>query len=121
MGRAANCAVLPLTCGSGMLVPTCHPRMTGERTAWLVGSLTLVCASGPGLKKLADFFENRRNSAGSAGSDFKNRHFFKFKFGNFKKIKKSGKLCKKLDEILRTLVEKNFQISTILLDKIQIE
>jgi hypothetical protein len=35
--------------------------------------------------------------------------------------KRSGKLCKKLDQILRTLVEKFVQISTVLLDKIQIE
>jgi predicted nucleic acid-binding protein len=35
--------------------------------------------------------------------------------------KKSRKLCKKLDQILRTLMEKKFQISTVLLDKIQIE
>jgi hypothetical protein len=54
-----------------------------------------------------------------AGSGFKNRRFFELKFKNFEK--KSGKYVKILDEILRTLMEKNFQISTILLDKIQIE
>jgi hypothetical protein len=40
---------------------------------------------------------------------------------NSKNKKNLEKLWKKLDQILRTLVEKIFQISTILLDKIQIE
>jgi hypothetical protein len=71
-----------------------------------------------GFKKSADFSENRRNLAGSARSKFKNQRFLEFKFRNIEKI---GKLCKKLDQILRTLVEKFFQISTVLLDKIQIE
>jgi hypothetical protein len=35
--------------------------------------------------------------------------------------KKLENYVKKLDQILRTLVEKFFQISTVLLDKIQIE
>jgi hypothetical protein len=38
-----------------------------------------------GLRKSADFFDNHRNSAGSAGSDFKNRRFLKFKLKNSKK------------------------------------
>jgi hypothetical protein len=73
------------------------------------------------VKKYADFSEKRQNLMGSVGPDFKNRRFFELKFGNFEKNKKLEKLCKKLDEILRTLVEKNFQISTVSLDKIQIE
>jgi hypothetical protein len=76
-------------------------------------------AKDAGLKKLTDFSKNRQNSAGSVESDFKNHRFLKFKFENFGK--KSRKLCKKLDEILRTSLEKKFQISAILLDKIQIE
>jgi hypothetical protein len=47
---------------------------------------------------------------------------FFIEFWKFKKNKKNlKKYVKKLDEILRTLVEKFFQISTVLLDKIKIE
>jgi hypothetical protein len=72
-----------------------------------------------GLKNRSIFLEIA--SAGSVGFDFKNHQSFELKFRNFEKIKKSGKLCKKLDKILRILMEKFFQISTVLLDKIQIE
>jgi hypothetical protein len=41
-----------------------------------------------GVKKLVNFFENRRNLMGSVESDFKNRQFFEFKFRDFKKVKK---------------------------------
>jgi hypothetical protein len=51
-------------------------------------------------------------------TELKNHQFLEFKFENLKKLKKS---CKKLDQILRTLVEKKNQILTVLLDKIQIE
>jgi hypothetical protein len=74
-----------------------------------------------GFKNTSDFSENRQNLVGSARTEFKNYRFLEFKFGNFKKIKNLEILYKKLDQILRTLVEKIIQISTILLDKIQIE
>jgi hypothetical protein len=48
-----------------------------------------------GFKNAANFSKNRRNSARSAMSEFKNRRFLEFKFGNFKKIKNMEKLCKK--------------------------
>jgi hypothetical protein len=44
-----------------------------------------------------------------------------FKFEIFEKNKKSEKIRKKLDEILRSLVKKFLQISDILLVKIQNE
>jgi hypothetical protein len=57
------------------------------------------------------------NLTGSVRTEFKNRRFLEFKFDFFEKIKKYGKnYVKKLDQILRTLEEKFFQISTILLD-----
>jgi hypothetical protein len=52
-------------------------------------------------------------------TELKNHQFLEFKFENLKKLKKNH--VKKLDQILRTLVEKKIQILTILLDKIQIE
>jgi hypothetical protein len=76
-------------------------------------------AKDAGLKKSTDFSKSHRNSAGSIESDFKNHRFLKFKFRNFRK--KLENYVKKLDEILRTSLEKKFQISTVLLDKIQIE
>jgi hypothetical protein len=48
-----------------------------------------------GFKNAANFSKNRRNSGGSAMSEFKNRRFLEFKFRNFKKIKNMEKLCKK--------------------------
>jgi hypothetical protein len=45
-----------------------------------------------GLRKSADFFDNHRNSAGSAGSGFKNRRFFEIQIKKFQKIKKSRKI-----------------------------
>jgi hypothetical protein len=38
------------------------------------------------------FPKNHQNSAGSARIELKNHHFFEFKFENFEKIKKSGKI-----------------------------
>jgi hypothetical protein len=51
----------------------------------------LVPVSSPGFKNAVDFFSKKS---------------LKFKFRNFEKIKNLEKLCKKLDQILRTLVEK---------------
>jgi hypothetical protein len=73
-----------------------------------------------GFKNAADFSENRQISAGSARTEFKIADFLNSNSKNSKK-RNLEKLCKKVDKILRTLVEKNFQISTVLLDKIQIE
>jgi hypothetical protein len=65
------------------------------------------------------FFENHRNSAGLAMTELRNHQILEFKFKNFEKIKKNYKnYVKKLDQIIRTLVKKKFQISTVLLDKI---
>jgi hypothetical protein len=62
---------------------------------------------GPWLTNLAHFAEIRRirNNPNS-----KIAEFIVYKF---KKLKKSEKICKKLDEILRLLVKKFFQISII--------
>jgi hypothetical protein len=67
-----------------------------------------------GLKKCSCFSKNHRNSVGPTRTEFKNHQFLEFKF----KITKYVKLCKKLDQIVKALVEKSFQVSTILLDKI---
>jgi hypothetical protein len=60
-----------------------------------------------GFKNASDFFENHRN--GSAGTESKNHWFLEFKFKIFKKIKNLEKLCKKLDQILRTWWRKLFK------------
>jgi uncharacterized Rmd1/YagE family protein len=52
------------------------------------------------------FPKNHQNSAGSARIELKIIVFFEFKFKKFeKKIKKSGKIMLKIDQILRTLGE----------------
>jgi hypothetical protein len=57
------------------------------------------------------------NLTGSVRTEFKNHRFLEFKFDFFEKIKNMEKnYVKKLDQILRTLGEKFFQISTVLLD-----
>jgi hypothetical protein len=70
-----------------------------------------------GFKNAAHFSENHISAD---RLEFKIRQILKFKFENFEN-KKSKKYVKKLDQIIRTSVEKFFQISTISLDKIQIE
>jgi hypothetical protein len=72
-----------------------------------------------GLTNSAHFAEIHRNSTDSVRSEFKNRritvHQFKKKF---KTLKNQGKYVNKLDEILRLLVNKIFQISIVWLVKI---
>jgi predicted nucleic acid-binding protein len=52
-------------------------------------------------------------------TELRNHQILEFKFKIFEKIKKIYKnYVKKLDQIIRTLVKKKFQISTVLLDKI---
>jgi hypothetical protein len=59
------------------------------------------------------FLNFTRNSADLGRAEFR---IFKFKI-----FEKSKKICKKLYQIIRTLVKNFFQILTVLLDKIQIE
>jgi hypothetical protein len=72
------------------------------------------------FKNATSFFENHQNSVGLAEFEFKNGWFLEFKFRIFEKIYR--KICKKLDQILRTLVEIFFSNHrSVLLDKIQID
>jgi hypothetical protein len=58
------------------------------------------------VKKIGWFFKNHQNLVGSVGFEFKNQRFLEFKF---RKIEKNlEKLCKKLYQILRILVENFF-------------
>jgi ABC-type ATPase with predicted acetyltransferase domain len=55
------------------------------------------------------------------GPNLKITDFWNSNLKILKNKKNLENLCKKLYHILRALVEKKFQISTVLLDKIQIE
>jgi hypothetical protein len=59
-----------------------------------------------------------RNSTDSVRLEFKNSRITVHKLKKTKNKKKSGKICKKLDEILRLLVKKIFQIGIVWLVKI---
>jgi hypothetical protein len=64
-----------------------------------------------------DFFKIRRNYVNSGCSEFKIRQLL-FTILEFLKIKNSEKYVKKLGEILRSLVKKNFQIDNVCVVKI---
>jgi hypothetical protein len=75
-----------------------------------------------GLKMRPIFLKITEIQRDRPGPNLKIADFWNSNSKISKKIKKNlEKICKKLDQILRILVEKKFQISTILSDKIQIE